>query len=94
MRCPSSKHLLTLAVALVAARIVVGCEEDSFNVPSLDLNLDYQLKKWLQIYVAAQNVLNARTVTMRYGSETPDYAKAYLTGANGMGITMGIKGTF
>ena len=61
---------------------------------TLDLNLDYQLKKWLQLYVAAQNVFNARTVTMRYGSETPNYAKAYLTGANGVGITMGIKGTF
>jgi outer membrane receptor protein involved in Fe transport len=61
---------------------------------TLDLNLDYQLKKWLQLYVAAQNVFNARTVTMRYGSATPDYAKIYLTGANGVGLTLGVKGTF
>ncbi len=61
---------------------------------TLDLNLDVEIKKWLQFYVAAQNVFNARAVTMRYGSATPDYAKIYLTGANGVGITMGIKGTF
>jgi iron complex outermembrane recepter protein len=61
---------------------------------TLDLNLDVELKKWLQFYVAAQNVFNARAITMRYGSATPDYAKIYLTGANGVGITMGIKGTF
>jgi iron complex outermembrane receptor protein len=61
---------------------------------TLDLNLDVEIKKWLQFYVAAQNVFNARAVTMRYGSATPDYAKIYLTGANGVGITMGIKGQF
>ena len=61
---------------------------------TLDLNLDVEIKKWLQFYVAAQNVFNARAITMRYGSVTPAYAKYYLTGANGVGITMGIKGTF
>jgi TonB-dependent receptor len=61
---------------------------------TLDLNLDYQIKPWLQLYINAQNVFNARTITMRYGSQTPDYAKIYLTGANGVGITMGVKGTF
>jgi iron complex outermembrane receptor protein len=61
---------------------------------TLDLNLDVEIKKWLQFYVAAQNVFNTRAVTMRYGSATPDYAKIYLTGANGVGLTMGIKGSF
>ncbi|WP_414662210.1 TonB-dependent receptor [Horticoccus sp. 23ND18S-11] len=61
---------------------------------TLDLNFDYQLKKWLQLYISAQNVFNTRTITMRYGPATPDYAKIYLTGANGVGITMGVKGTF
>ena len=61
---------------------------------TLDLNLEYQFKPWLQFYTAAQNVFNARTVTMRYGPATPDYAKIYLTGANGVGVTMGVKGTF
>ena len=61
---------------------------------TLDLNLDYQLRKWLQLYVNAQNIFNTRAVTMRYGPATPDYAKIYLTGANGVGFTMGVKGSF
>ena len=61
---------------------------------TLDLNLEVELKKRLQFYVAAQNVFNARAVTLRYGSATPAYGKIYLTGANGVGLTMGLKGSF
>lgn len=60
----------------------------------LDLNFDYQVGKRIQLYASAQNVFNSRAVTMRYGPTTPDYAKAYLTGAFGVGITMGVKGSF
>ncbi len=60
----------------------------------LDLNLEYQAKPWLIFYAAGQNVLNAHSQTMRYGPETPDYAKNYLRGAFGVGLTLGIKGTF
>ena len=52
---------------------------------TLDLNLEVELKRRLQLYVAAQNVFNARAVTLRYGSATPPYGKVYLTGANGVG---------
>ena len=61
---------------------------------TLDLNVDYQLKKWIQLYASAQNVLNTRSVTMRYAPASPDYAKNYLTGAFGVGLTMGVKGSF
>ncbi len=61
---------------------------------TLDLNAEYQLRHSIFFYVAAQNVFNTRTVTMRYGSATPDYAKNYLIGANGVGITMGVKGSY
>ena len=37
---PSSKPLLPLTIALAAARIGTGCEEDSSRFPSFDLNLD------------------------------------------------------
>jgi hypothetical protein len=60
----------------------------------LDLNAEYQIRKWIQLYASAQNVFNARSVTMRYGPTTPDYAKAYLTGAFGVGLTFGVKGSF
>jgi TonB-dependent receptor len=60
----------------------------------LDLNFDYQMSKRLQFYASAQNVFNQRSVTMRYGPATPDYAKNYLTGAFGVGLTIGLKGAY
>jgi TonB-dependent receptor len=60
----------------------------------LDLNLEYQVKRWLVLYGAAQNAFNARAYTLRYGPDTPDYAKNYLTGAFGVGLTFGLKGSF
>lgn len=61
---------------------------------TLDLNAEVQLRKTIFLYANAQNVFNAPSVTLRYGSETPDYAKRYLTGYNGVGLTFGIKGTY
>jgi iron complex outermembrane receptor protein len=61
---------------------------------TLDLNLEVELRRRLQFYAAAQNVFNTRAVTLRYGSATPAYGKVYLTGANGVGLTMGLKGSF
>jgi hypothetical protein len=61
---------------------------------TLDLNGEVQLRKTLFFYVNAQNVFNVPSVNLRYGSATPAYAKQYLTGYNGVGLTMGVKGTF
>ena len=61
---------------------------------TLDLNAELQLRKSLFLYVAAQNVFNGPSLEMRYGSATPDYAKDHRWGYNGVGITMGVKGTF
>ena len=61
---------------------------------TLDLNLEYHHRSWLQLYAAAQNVLNARAVTLRSGPQTPDYARNYLVGAFGVGLTLGLKGSF
>jgi len=61
---------------------------------TLDLNAEYQLRKSVFLYVAAQNVFNTPSVELRSGSQTPGYAKASRWGYNGVGITMGLKGTF
>ncbi|HRE80097.1 MAG TPA: TonB-dependent receptor, partial [Opitutaceae bacterium] len=61
---------------------------------TLDLNAEIQIRKAIFFYVAAQNVFNVPSLEMRYGSSTPDYAKDHRWGYNGVGITMGIKGTF
>jgi TonB-dependent receptor len=61
---------------------------------TLDLNAELQLRRSIFLYVAAQNVFNVPSLEMRYGSATPDYAKDHRWGYNGVGITLGIKGTF
>jgi TonB-dependent receptor len=61
---------------------------------SVDVNLEYQIRKDMFLYVNAQNLFNAPYVTMRYGSATPDYAKVNFTNHNGVGLTLGLKGTF
>ena len=40
MRRPSWKQLLPLVIAVAAARLGTGCEEDPYNPPSFDLHLD------------------------------------------------------
>lgn len=61
---------------------------------TLDLNAEYQLRNSVFLYVAAQNVFNVPSLEKRYGSATPAYAKDHRWGYNGVGITMGLKGTF
>lgn len=61
---------------------------------SVDVNAEYQLRKGLSLYLSASDVFNAAKVTQRYGSDTPDYAKRYLTDHKGVSLSMGFKGTF
>ena len=61
---------------------------------SVDVNAEYQLRKGLSLYLSASDVFNAAKVTQRYGSETPDYAKRYLTDHKGVSLSAGLKGTF
>ena len=61
---------------------------------SVDVNAEYQLRKGLSLYLSASDVFNAAKVTQRYGSDTPDYAKRYLTDHKGVSLSMGLKGTF
>ena len=61
---------------------------------SVDLNAEYQIRKNMFLYINAQNVFNSPYVTMRYGSSTPGYAKVNFTNHNGVGLTLGVKGSF
>ena len=60
----------------------------------LDVNLDYQLKNNFTFYINAQNVFNVPEVLLRYGPETPGYARQYQITTYGVQLTMGLKGTF
>jgi len=59
----------------------------------LDVNLDYQVRKNLTFYVNAQNLFNVPEVLLRYGPETPNYARRSQSTTYGVQLTMGMKGT-
>ena len=61
---------------------------------TLDLNVDYQIRKNFSCYLNAQNVFNVPEILLRYGPETPGYARQYQSTTYGVQLTMGIKGTF
>jgi TonB-dependent receptor len=60
----------------------------------LDLNLEYYLRPNLSLSLSARNVFNVRVVTLREGSQTPDYAKLGSILEHGIPFSVGIKGSF
>lgn len=60
----------------------------------LDVNVDFQLRRNLFLYAAGQNVLNAPETLLRYGSETPSYARVSQVLTTGVQLSLGVKGTF
>lgn len=61
---------------------------------SLDLNGSYQLTRRLSLVASANNILNEPQTLLRYGDETPHYAKQNRTSEFGIALALGIKGTF
>lgn len=61
---------------------------------TVDLNADYQLRRNLSLYLNAQNVFNVPEVLLRYGPQTPGYARRYQVTTYGVQLSMGLKGTF
>ena len=60
----------------------------------LDVNLDYQLRPNLYLYINGQNILDVPEVLLRYGSQTPAYARTFQTLTTGVQWTFGVKGSF
>lgn len=77
---------------------IAGLGSDAFEFvksrTTLDVNLDYQLRPNLFLYLNGQNVLNVPETLFRYGSETPAYARHYQHMTHGVQLTLGVKGTF
>ena len=61
---------------------------------TLDLNGSYQLTKSLSVVASANNVLNVPQTLLRYGDETPWYARQNRTSEFGIALALGIKGSF
>ncbi len=61
---------------------------------ALDVNLEVQVWKDMILFFNAQNVFNEPYITEIYGSQTPAYARRSFTNHNGVGLTLGVKGSF
>ena len=64
------------------------------SITHLDFNVDYQLRKNMSLYLNARNFFNISVDTLRYGSQTPDYAKMGQIKNYGAIFTVGLKGSF
>jgi TonB-dependent receptor len=60
----------------------------------LDVNLDYQVRPNLYVYINGQNIFDVPEVLLRYGSLTPEYAHTFQTLTTGVQWTVGVKGAF
>ncbi|HRE81737.1 MAG TPA: TonB-dependent receptor, partial [Opitutaceae bacterium] len=60
----------------------------------LDINGSYQLTKRLSIVASANNILNEPVRFLRYGDQTPSYAKQYAEQEYGIQMAVGLRGTF
>jgi outer membrane receptor protein involved in Fe transport len=61
----------------------------------LDINISYQVRKNMSLFLNARNALSERVDFLRYGSLTPEYAASYQPrNYGGATIDFGIKGSF
>ena len=59
-----------------------------------DANFTFQITRWLQVFANGRNIFNVHYNLMRYGSQTPSYAKISSTNSYGVQWAFGVKGTF
>ena len=61
---------------------------------TLDLSASWQLPRGLSLIASANNVLNVPQTLLRYGDETPAYARQNRTSEFGIALALGVKGSF
>ncbi len=83
---------------LIKLAAVPGISSDAFQYIEgstvLDLSVGYRLTKRLSLSASVNNLFNQPRTRLRYGSETPDYARFWQEFDYGALISVGIKGTF
>jgi iron complex outermembrane recepter protein len=71
---------------------------DAFNYEkartTLDMNVEYEIRRWAALFVTVSNVFNVAPTSLRYGSETPGYARQFRTQEYGIQFNVGVKGSF
>ncbi len=61
---------------------------------TMDVNATYQFNRRLSLFVNGRNILDVDNLQLRYGSQTPGYAKIGISSKFGVAWTAGLKGTF
>ncbi len=61
---------------------------------NLDVNFEYRYSKRLTFFANARNLLNEPQTLVRYGDNTPDYARFYQQEEFGVQTSVGVKGTW
>jgi len=61
---------------------------------TLDLSFAYQISPRLSLNASVNNLFDEPQVALRYGSQTPGYARQFNTRNFGAMVSLGIKGTF
>ncbi|MBL9199820.1 MAG: TonB-dependent receptor [Opitutaceae bacterium] len=61
---------------------------------TVDLNAEWQFRKNIGLYLNAQNVFNEPEVLLRFGPDTPGYARRYQATTYGVQFSAGLRGTF
>ena len=61
---------------------------------TLDYNAAYQLFRRFSVNLSINNVRNAPTFFMRYGPQTPNYARVFQRREFGARVAIGLKGSF
>lgn len=78
----------------VVAALGPGGAVYSASKTTLDVNVDYRLTGRLTLFGNFNNLLKESDRILRYGEETPQYARLTEDRNNGVLITVGIKGTY
>ena len=70
-----------------------------FNVASTEhifqvWNVEYEIRRWAALFVTVNNVFNVAPTSLRYGSQTPGYARQFRTQEYGIQFNIGVKGSF
>jgi iron complex outermembrane recepter protein len=70
-----------------------GYEYEEARTP-MDFNAGYQVSRRFSLNLSINNVFNTPRVYLRYGPETPGYARPYNRTEFGTRLAMGLKGSF
>lgn len=61
---------------------------------TVDLNAEWQVRRTIGLFLSAQNLFNVPEVLLRFGPDTPGYARRYQVTTYGVQLSAGLRGTF